>query len=80
MPDLFQDRVERGAGGFSPHFFAKIKINETKNNLTKITEPKTAPPPPLKNLLRGPCVYGTAKSFSKRFETSARLLLTSKVI
>ena len=30
-----------GGGGLAPHFFAKIKINETKNNLTKITEPKT---------------------------------------
>ena len=69
----------RRVRGFSPPLFCKTKINETKNNLTKITEPKTAPPP-LKNLLRGPCVYGTGKSFSKRFETSARLLLTSKVI
>ena len=30
-----------GGGALPPHFFAKIKINETKNNLTKITEPKT---------------------------------------
>lgn len=32
-------------GGFSPPLFCKTKINETKNNLTKITEPKKAPPP-----------------------------------
>ena len=40
MPDLFQDRAEGRAGGgegvLAPHFFAKIKINETKNNSKKI--------------------------------------------
>ena len=39
-------RRGRGWGGFSappPTFFAKIKINLTENNLTKITEPKMAP-------------------------------------
>ena len=37
----------RRVRGFSPPLFCKKKINETKNNLTKITEPKPAPPPPL---------------------------------
>ena len=42
MPDLFQDRAEGRAGGggeegvLAPQFFAKIKINETKNNSKKI--------------------------------------------
>lgn len=36
----------RRVRGFSPPLFCKTKINETKNNLTKITEPKKASPPP----------------------------------
>ena len=36
MPDLFQDRAEGRAGALAPQFFAKIKINETKNNSKKI--------------------------------------------
>ena len=38
MPDLFQDRAEgrAGEGVLAPQFFAKIKINETKNNSKKI--------------------------------------------
>ena len=43
------DRAEGGAGGgFSapPPLFCKNKVNSTKNNLTKITEPKIAPTPP----------------------------------
>ena len=38
---LCRDRAEGGAGGAlapPPHFFARIKINLTKNNLTKVTE------------------------------------------
>ena len=49
-----------GGGGFTPppppHFFARIKINLTKNNLTKkfsFTHSSLAPP--LVNLPRGPC-------------------------
>ena len=91
MPDLFQDRAEGRAGGggegaLAPQIFAKKKKKKKKKilkklNNSKITEPKTAPPPrPLRNLLRGPCVYGTGKILNKRFETSARLLYTSKVI
>ena len=36
-----RDRAEGGAGGAlapPPYFFARIKINLTKNNLTKVTE------------------------------------------
>ena len=37
--DYYRDRAEGGAGGaLAPHFFARIKINLTKNNLTKVTE------------------------------------------
>ena len=42
-------RRGRGWGGFSPpHFFARIKMNYTKNNLTKVTEWKIA----MKTLIR----------------------------
>ena len=47
-----------GGGALAPSLFCKNKVNLTKNNLKKITEPKIAPSPPppptLKNLLRGP--------------------------
>ena len=42
----------RGGGGLSPSLFRRNENKLNKNNLTKITEPKIAPP--LKNLLRDP--------------------------
>lgn len=49
IPSRTSQGLRRGrgwGGGFSPpHFFEKIKINWTKYNLTKIREPKIAPPP-----------------------------------
>ena len=41
MGHKVRDRAEGGAGGAlapPPYFFARIKINLTKNNLTKVTE------------------------------------------
>ena len=54
--NIYRGRAEGGAGGaLAPHIFARIKLNETKNNLTKkfsFTHSSLAPP--LENLLRGP--------------------------
>ena len=74
-----RDSAEGGAGGaLAPHFFARVKINETKNNLTKkfsFTHSSLAPS--LENLLRDPC-FGIKLADAKAIALFVSLAQTLK--